>query len=371
MDRGASPYSQQPYEVTRQPKLAFDLARQGKIADAVARLEFFEADHDWETASRLLMAWLASPWNPAGARELVEETATDCAKPELQGLLAWAKEGPNGIPPGIAPLSGGPSADYVSKILQRAGGSEGLEGIEPIHPGRGLTDQGGFLATEDGPALVNFRTCGSGRKHDAPSTLHRNTRFQPLRVLSQSLALGFVSSDPGSGSECSLGARSHRRIDRSGPYRNLHRIQRFRAPRRTRRDRGGSGTVPSTGVCGGGPPDHRFRQERLLVTSSAQGSMPRRDLAALGKPQEAAALIAVARNFPKGFAGFRCYSALTLAEAVGISMPGDETLRNAAFESAHAASHRIQDAPFCRDATAMVNTAARPLLVYGSCLNRG
>jgi hypothetical protein len=44
-------------------------------------------------------------------------------------------------------------------------------------------------------------------------------------------------------------------------------------------------------------------------------------------------------------------------------MPQDESLRTAAFESARAASHRIQDAPFCRDATAIVNALhSRPWL---------
>ena len=43
--------------------------------------------------------------------------------------------------------------------------------------------------------------------------------------------------------------------------------------------------------------------------------------ASLGQPQSAADLLQLARDLPKGFAGFRCFSALTLAEAIRIAEP--------------------------------------------------
>jgi hypothetical protein len=63
----------------------------------------------------------------------------------------------------------------------------------------------------------------------------------------------------------------------------------------------------------------------------------------------------VAGELPKGFAGFRAFSALTRAESCELVSPGDRLGIQAALESAQAASHRIQDYPFCLRATAIVN----------------
>ncbi len=76
---------------------------------------------------------------------------------------------------------------------------------------------------------------------------------------------------------------------------------------------------------------------------------------ALRRPKEAAELLEIARNLPKGFAGFRALSALTLAESTRIATQSDRDSRDAALTSAIAASHRIQDHRFCYQMTAMVN----------------
>ena len=76
---------------------------------------------------------------------------------------------------------------------------------------------------------------------------------------------------------------------------------------------------------------------------------------ALGRRSDAADLLTLARELPKGFAGFRAPSALTLAEVTRIVAPGDNAARDAALTSAAAASHRIQDYRFCLQMTAMVN----------------
>ena len=76
---------------------------------------------------------------------------------------------------------------------------------------------------------------------------------------------------------------------------------------------------------------------------------------ALGRPADAAALLDLACKLPKGFAGFRAFSALTLAESTEVVLPGDQPAIDAALESAQAASHRIQDYPFCLRATAIIN----------------
>jgi hypothetical protein len=76
---------------------------------------------------------------------------------------------------------------------------------------------------------------------------------------------------------------------------------------------------------------------------------------ALDRPVDASSLLQLAWRLPKGFAGFRAFSALTLAETTEVVVPGDRQGIEAALQSAQAASHRIQDYPFCLRATAMVN----------------
>jgi hypothetical protein len=76
---------------------------------------------------------------------------------------------------------------------------------------------------------------------------------------------------------------------------------------------------------------------------------------ALDGSDVAAASLSLAFELPKGFAGFRTFSALTLAESVEITQPRERHRIEAALESARAAAHRIQDYRFCMQATAMVN----------------
>jgi hypothetical protein len=67
---------------------------------------------------------------------------------------------------------------------------------------------------------------------------------------------------------------------------------------------------------------------------------------ALDRPSDAAALLDLARQLPKGFAGFRAFSALNLADSIDLVLPsGPQRSQRlaAALESARAASHRIQD----------------------------
>lgn len=76
---------------------------------------------------------------------------------------------------------------------------------------------------------------------------------------------------------------------------------------------------------------------------------------ALERRPDALSLLQLAQQTPKGFAGFRAFSALTLAETAELVSPGDQQRIDAALESAQAASHRIQDYAFCLRATAIVN----------------
>ena len=76
---------------------------------------------------------------------------------------------------------------------------------------------------------------------------------------------------------------------------------------------------------------------------------------ALQRAPDAADLLALARQLPKGFAGFRAPSALTLADSIRIAATNDDEAHERPVTSALAAAHRIQDYRFCLLVAAAVN----------------
>jgi hypothetical protein len=351
------------YRVNREPRAVFDLARQGKIAEAVARLDLFQADRDWATASRLLIVWLGSQMKSAQATDFMNEVAERSDKPELQALLAWVREPSGGVPPQVAPVPSSVSAEHLSTILERAGGIEGAEGMEPLNVSGISSDAAGFIAVEDGPVLVDFVNKDRGANTDYLQRyilIHASNRYKYYRNRSLWALLQPVLT----------------RVDNADWVRA--RVEELCTPALTEtsiefRDFVPLSVLALRTLAGDTAADaslrhhceQLFKDAELLTTAHGKNdswSHFQRKAAslaeicrALDKPQEASGLIALARDLPKGFAGFRCFAALTLAEAIGIISPQDVTLRESAFESARAASHRIQDAPFCRDATAIVN----------------
>ena len=105
-----------------------------------------------------MIAWVAPVDKADEARALAEETAQSCDVRQLQMALAWVRNALGGPSPVLRKISGGPDLRYVSAILQRAGGAEKLEGLEPLNYEdlASGTDATGFIAERDGPDLVAF-----------------------------------------------------------------------------------------------------------------------------------------------------------------------------------------------------------------------
>ena len=329
----AIPYSTKPYEASLHPTLVFDLARQGKIGETVARLEVFKCDHEWKTASSLLVAWLASLLKPAEARALVDDIAGRCTGDTLAALLAWVRETPDGIPSVVTTVSGAPPEDYISLILRRAGGSEGLEGLEPLRQDA-EAGRRGFLSTEDGPNLVDFASLNR-KTNTAPLqsyiSIHASNRYKHYRNASLWELLAPILT----------------RVPDAAWVRE--RIEQVMVGALTENPIEFRDYVPLAVRAMTGADVEQYRLELIADAGRLSPDFGKNDswshyqrkasclaeiYSALGNPQEAAALIDLARGLPKGFAGFRCFSALTLAEAAGVSTPVDKSLREAAFESA-------------------------------------
>ena len=169
----------------RDAALVFQTAAEGEIYAAAERLTLFEADRHWDTLARLLIAWVAPPDKADEARAVVEEAAQSCDAPYLQTVLTWLRQPPGGVPSGLREINGGPHLRYVSAILQRAGGAEALEGLEPLNSGRSdlRHRRGGIYCGARWAGSGGVRKARSWNQHGVPRTVHRHPCCEPIRLL--------------------------------------------------------------------------------------------------------------------------------------------------------------------------------------------
>ena len=343
----------------------FAAAAEGKISEAEERLAMLEADRQWHTLARLLIAWVAPADKSDEAKRLTDATEKSCDSSLLQQALAWVRLSPAGIPPLTRETSGGPNLRYISAILQRAGGAEKIEGLEPLNYEDRIsgTDASGFIAERDGPDLVAF-----ARLDPAANTqyleryieIHAANRYAHYRNRSLWMLLRPILEIPDPPWVRSLvqrivtGALTVTAVD----FEEALPLA-IRGVRAHRGDPAAATVLTDI---------HAQLVHDAATLSSQEGltdswshyqrraaAMAEIVASALGHTQDAGTLLELARRLPKGFAGFRAPSALTLAESARIAAPHDRAAREAALTSARAAAHRIQDHRFCLQVTAMVN----------------
>ena len=365
------------------PQLFFEAALAGQVRDAVLRLDLLDAEPEWGTLARLLISWIAAPQNPTEAKELADTTSAACDQPEHKTLLAWVQTAPGGIPAGLAPITVIPDPFYVSAILQRAGGAETVQGMEPINVNAlasGVTnDASAFIADQDGPILVAFARLdplANTQSLERYIEIHASNRYRYYRNRSLWALLKWVLAYPDAQWVRSIvqnivgAALTVTQIDfeeflplavlghkaRSGDQAAADKLEAFRQRLFQEAAALGAGAATSapppssaTPPSGNQPGDSWSHYQRRACALAEVYVL------ALGRPADAAALLDLACKLPKGFAGFRAFSALTLAESTEVVLPGDQPAIDAALESARAASHRIQDYPFCLRATAIIN----------------
>lgn len=343
----------------------FEAAAEGRLSEAAELVTLFQADQHWDTLARLLIAWVAPPDKAAEARALADEAEKACDRPHLLSALAWVRVAPDGVPQGLPQISGGPDLRYVSAILQRAGGAETLEGLEPLdfEAMTSGTDAVGFIAERDGPDLVSFARLdpdANTQYLERYIEIHAANRYVHYRNRSLWVLLKPILQVP----DAAWVRRIVQRIATAALTVASVDFEEFLPL-----------AVQGLLAHGGDPAASALLDEtrqRLLADAAAmQPSAGRTDswshyhrrasalaevyAVALGRPGDAAPLLQLARDLPKGFAGFRAFSALTLAESTIVAARTDRAGVEAALTSALAASHRIQDHLFCLRATAMVN----------------
>lgn len=384
---------QQSYaEAERDPALIFKAAAAGRIREAVERLDLFEAEPEWNTLARLLIAWMGASSNPLETKALLDGTAAACDRPELLDFLAWVQSPGGTAPPFAAPrfahlegaLAGRPDLPfYVSMILQRAGGAETPQGLEPIdvsHLASGVTgDASAFIADQDGPPLLVF-----AQRDPAANTqyleryidIHAANRYRYYRNRSLWALLKCVLAYPDAAWIRAIVQRivaaalvvTHVDFEEFLPLavRGLAacwgdptaaaELDAFRQRLSTQAAYLGRAATAGPQAASANDFWSHFHRRACILAEIYGLALDRSEGAAdpVGR-RLPAELLELARRLPKGFAGFRAFSALTEAESAELSLPGNRAAIDAALESAQAASHRIQDYHFCLRTTAMVN----------------
>ena len=349
----------------RNPKDIFNAARGGRIKEAEARLGLFEASPRWDTLARMLIAWLGPEERTEDAAALIETASKRCDCVELHTALDWVRLAPDGVPGGLRQISGGPDVRHISALLQRAGGAEAVRGLEPLDF-EGMAsgnDASGFIAERDGPDLVAFAKLNPGEHTsylERYIDIHAANRYVRYRNRSLWALLGPVLQYPDAAWVRTIlegivtAALTVAIVDfeeplplavlaieaRAGNAAALAAIDEAR--RRLFAD--ASALRPEAGITDSW--SHLQRRAATLAEIHA---------VVLEQPMDAITLLELARHLPKGFAGFRALSALTLAESTQLTAPANQEWIEAALLSARAASHRIQDHLFCLQTTAMVN----------------
>jgi hypothetical protein len=349
----------------RDAALVFQTAEEGAVGAAVHLLTLFEAKVQWHTLARLLIAWIAPAERAAEARAVVDEVSKHCDNPHLRMLLAWVQQPAGAVPPGLHPITRAPDLRYVAAILQRAGGAERIEGLEALRPEdlASGTDATGFIAERDGPDLVAFAKLdpeANTKYLEQYVDIHAANRYEHYRNRSLWMLLQPILQFPDS----VWVRRLVRRIAIAALTVTSVDFEEL-LPLAVRGVRAHQGDAASANEL-------EHARERLVQTTATlrpeegrtdswshfqrrASSLAEVVAVAQDRRADAADLLRLARELPKGFAGFRAPSALMLAESTRITAPGDGDARERALTSARAASHRIQDHRFCLQMTAMVN----------------
>jgi hypothetical protein len=365
---------QHVYAVSKHsPQLFFEAATAGHVREAEQRLDLFEAEPEWKTLARLLISWIATPQNPNEAKALSEETSASFDRPELKAVLAWVRMAPDGTPAGLPKIKADPDLAYVSSILRRAAGAETTDGTEPINyrflASGLLNDASAFIADQDGPVLVAF-----AKRDPAANTqyleryidIHAANRYryyrnrslwallksilvypdpQWVRQILQKMVTAVLTVAQVDFEEflplTILGLRARFGDQSAANKLEIHRQQ----------------FLKEAGQLGqkGSPPDEIAANNSWAHHQRRACALAEVYALALDRRPEAAELLELARTLQDGFAGFRVFSELTLAESTELVLPEERRWIDAALDSAQAAAHRIQDYPFCLRATAMVN----------------
>ncbi|HJQ33100.1 MAG TPA: hypothetical protein VJ866_13010 [Pyrinomonadaceae bacterium] len=371
------------------PKQVFNLARRGEVGEAERQLGLYSVEAEWLSASRMLIAWLASHANPPAARELLDRVRqTPLNDPNLRVLMERTEAAFRGEERNY-PLPPPPPAAVVAELVKRFGGLDAnvemLLGYASGAPAQGNAGTGyggdplfyrdvnmtkeeiGYVAERDGPLLVAFAAAhpveGTGFLNDYLS-VHTNYNYAHYRNRSLWALLGSVLRHPQQAwvEEMLPAMASTALAGSSLEFQEALPLA----------------ILGLRAKAGDADASRQFDEAAQAAVEEAQqleGSRQRGDtwgshkrrLAALAevfsvlldRRADALRLLDLAARLPYGFAGFQSPTCLTLTEAARVCRPDNGSLHEATLRAAQRAAHNVQDATYCVRVTSRFNAMSR------------
>ena len=367
------------------PEAMLAPASQGRVEEAERRLALFQAEDHWRDAAKLLIAWLAAPYDTGAARtalrsfgggwagvpplpmfrDRVRTTIGDGAPPVL--TLPYY---PNTMP---EPRS----EDEMQRIIAELGADQSpaskISGIQPVRvPGRESLHRRGtgketptYIAEGDAPHLVAFAIPPMNRQSGTKLMrqyigIHAANPYADYRNRSLWGILGAVLCHPETD-----WTRDMTRLLVTGAFAPspIRFREAFRIAIQCCRAR--AGMADARAELDRTVRETRDAAARLHGTrweSDSWGNYGRRfsclaegTAVVLKDKSLAEAYLNEAATLPVGFAGYQAPASLTLAEANEIVRPADDASLSAALIQARSSAHNVQDPGFCARTTARVN----------------
>ena len=389
-----------------QPRAIFDLVEQGEINAAERRLGLFAIDNKWRQAARLAIIWAAiTPKTKTGSADARQQALRDNIEdlfkrindepvyyPPIPLLMARVYSALYGAPLPPFSLPDAPREEIAQALVARMGGMTALSALpkisEQLPPFTGeplnvqqsemliVAQEGGndnksiFAASQEAPLLVSYADQQAAKKVEVDSEhdyigayirihaannyiryrngslwvildailQHRDQTWVRDRVV-ELVTTALASSKLEYQENLPLALLAWRALahmpdatsDLEKALTHARQVAANLQPQRGKNDTAGSVT------------------RRLAGLAEVHSHV-------LKEPDIARELIVKALN-PEvfGFAGLYAPAALTLAEAIRVSLPNDQGLIDAALNKAVQSAHRIQDARFCAQTTARWN----------------
>lgn len=369
------------------PEAVFEMAREGRLEEAEARLSLFAPEADWHQAILLDMAWLASDKDPDKARALRDKVAQNLLDDHPLPLLLERINADLAQPPFPAPnlprLPPAPPEFELQALVQRLGGTDIdpemlLSFMGPPRSGE-LLDGMDYLAQEDGWKLVATALANPGMGEAFLRqylTLHSSYVYEQYRNRSLWVLLGWVLRHPnqnwarlwtselartalaGGGPQFqeALGLTVLGLQARAGMQETKSRLETLKndsaVAAMSARSDAGDFTRRGEGDLWG------YLRRRLAVLAEVHVRLSGESVPNLTK-EKGKQLLGHALEHLGGFAGFRAPALMALAGSARVVDSDDAFSVDLALDQALSAAHNIQDGHFCAITTARVNAMRR------------
>ena len=359
-----------------EPVLA--LAEKGGLDGAQKRLAMFvDVSQDWQTAGRLILAWLAFEKAPDAARALYEGVSHALSAPEPLALLSERvrlalEQQPEFPCPPPAPVDLADARERVKRISGQAFNRELLTAVNPslmmIH-GEMLSDQKGYASAVDGVMLVHAaRVAGQEEEgaalFDEYVSAHGGYNYVEYRNQSLWLILSAALGNHPSQDWVKRRLRLILSVALSGGGADFEEMLPLAAATMGAPHHGAdAGSIlPVWGASAGDAAGALGQQS----ANDSWGTHKRRFIAMMELQRLIAGDEAAARQWfqsigdlPGGFAGFQAPASLRLADGLRASRLDTPALLDQTLLESVKLAHRIQDYHFCARVTARCNTLAR------------